>query len=75
MKTLKKWVLGLCLAGPALTNFSCVSGLSDVVWQAVLDGTATFVQQATTEILSDTAGLIGAEVQPVDGTGGAALTP
>lgn len=62
MKNLKKWLLALCLAGPTVTNFSCVSGLSDVMWQAVLDGTATFVQQATTDLLDQTIDLTGAEV-------------
>ena len=61
MKNLKKWLLALCLAGPAVTNFSCTSGMVDVIWQAALDGTATFVQQATTDLLEQTIDLTDAE--------------
>ncbi len=61
MKNLKKWLLVLCLAGPTVTNFSCTSGMLDVIWQAALDGTATFVQQATTDLLEQTIDLTGAE--------------
>ncbi len=61
MKNLKKWLLVLCLAGPTVTNFSCTSGMLDVIWQAALDGTATFVQQTTTDLLEQTIDLTGAE--------------
>ena len=47
MKTLKKWALILCLAGPAITTFSC----SGTIWQqfrdAALAGAANYVEQAT----------------------------
>ncbi len=61
MKDLKKWLLVLCMAGPTVTNFSCTSGMLDVIWQAALDGTATIVQQATTDLLEQTLDLTGAE--------------
>lgn len=61
MKSLKKWLLVLCLAGPTVTNFSCTGGMLDVIWQAAMDGTATFVQQATTDLLEQTLDLTGAE--------------
>ena len=51
MRTAKKWLLVLCLAGPSVVNFSCTTMFMQTVRDAALDGTATFVEQATLSLL------------------------
>jgi hypothetical protein len=51
MKALKKWVLVLCLAYPAATNFSCSTAIWQDLRDAALSGAASFVEQATIDLL------------------------
>ncbi len=53
MKNLKKWMLVLCLAGPTVTNYACVSGLSRQFWNAAVAGAATWVEGTTFDLLDD----------------------
>ncbi len=60
MKTLKKWMLVLAMSGPVVTTMSCSGTLLRQIRDAVLDGTTTFVQQTTLDLLgSFTGGLSG----------------
>ncbi len=60
MKNLKKWMLVLTLAGPMVTNFSCLSGLTRTVFTAAMDGASSFVEGTTFDFLAQTVNLGGA---------------
>lgn len=51
MKSLKKWVLILGLAGPAVTNLSCMSGVLRDLRDAAIGGAAAFVEETTLDLL------------------------
>ncbi len=51
MKSLKKWLLILTLAGPTVTNFSCTSMLMRQMFDAALVGAGAFVEEATFNFL------------------------
>ena len=54
MRTVRRWVLILAMAGPAILNLSC----SGVFWQelktAAISGAASFVEQAVFDVLDQT---------------------
>ncbi len=52
MKSLKKWVLILGLAGPAVTNLSCMSATWQNLRDAAIGGAAAFVEETTLDLLS-----------------------
>ena len=52
MKSLKKWILILGLAGPAVTNLSCTSAVWQDLRAAAIGGVASFVEEATFDLLS-----------------------
>ena len=52
MKSLKKWVLILGLAGPAVTNLSCMSATWQNLRDAAIGGVSAFVEDATFDLLS-----------------------
>lgn len=51
MKRWKKYMLLMTLAGPTVTLHSCSSLLATSVRDAAVDGTATFVEATTAELL------------------------
>lgn len=51
MKSLKKWLLVLSMAGPAVLNLSCPGTFMRQVRDAALSGAADFVEQAAFDLL------------------------
>jgi hypothetical protein len=52
MKRLKKWALVFGLAGPTVASLSCSSTVAEQFRDAAISGAASFVEQATIDLLS-----------------------
>ncbi len=61
MKRWKKYILLVALTGPTITLHSCSTLLATSVRDAAVDGTASFVEATTTELLDRWFGSSGQE--------------
>ncbi len=51
MKSVKKWILILGISGPVVANLSCSGAFLQAMRDAAVDGTASFVEEATLNLL------------------------
>lgn len=59
MKKVKTWLLILGLAGPSVVNLSCLSSLSNELWNAALNGATTAVETTVSTLVGNAIGGFG----------------